>query len=98
MEFKDLCNNIGLKKCPSNAWNPQSNAVLERIHQFFADGLVTFDLENKLIDVNKDNPFDEYLTALSYTIRSSYHQTHGHSPTQLVFGRDMFSPVLVDVD
>ena len=50
------------------------------------------------INVNEDNPFDEYLTAVSYAIRSSYHQTHGHSPAQLVFGRDMFSPVLVDVD
>ena len=57
-----------------------------------------FDLENKLIDVNEEDPFDEYLTAVSYTIRSSYNQTHVHSPAQLVFGRDMFSPVSVDVD
>ena len=98
MEFQDLCNNMGLKQCPSNAWNPQLNAILERIHQVLADGLVTFDLENTPIDVNEDDPFDEYLTAVSYAIRSSYHQTHGHSPAQLVFGRDMFSPVSVDVD
>ena len=64
---------MGLKQCPSNTWNPQSNAIPERIHQVLADGLVTFDLENKPIDVNKDNPFDEYLTALLYAIRSSYH-------------------------
>ena len=38
------------------------------------------------------------MTAVSYAIRSSYHQTHGHSPAQLVYGRDMFSPVSVDVD
>ena len=56
---------IGLKQCPSNAWNPQSNAILERIHQVLADGLVKFDLENKPIDVNKDNPFDEYPTVVS---------------------------------
>ena len=60
--------------------------------------MVTFDLENKLIDVKEEDLFDEYLTAVSYTIRSSYHQTYGYSPAQLVFGRDMFSPVLVDVD
>ena len=98
MEFQDLCSSMGLKQCPNNAWNPQSNTILERIHQVLADGLVTFDLENKPIDVNEDDPFDEYLTAVSYTIRSSYYQTHGHSPAQLVFGRDMFSPVSVDVD
>ena len=88
---------MGLKQYPSNAWNPQSNDILERIHQVLADGMITFDLENKPIDVNKDDPFDEYLTAVSYAIRSSYHQTHGLSPAQLVFGRDMFSPVSVDI-
>ena len=87
-----------LKKCPSNAWNPQSNAILERIHQVLADGLVTFDLEGTPIDEDNEDPFDEYLTAVSYAIRSSYHQSHGHSPAQLVYGRDMFSPVSVDID
>ena len=90
MKFKDLCNNMGLKQCPSKAYNPQSNTILEQIHQVLADGLVTFDLENKPIDVNIDDSFDEHLTAVSYAIRSSYHQTHGHSPAQLLFGRDMF--------
>ena len=42
--------------------------------------------------------FDEYLTAVLYAIRSSYYQSYGHSPAQLVFRRDMFSPVTVDVD
>ena len=55
---------MGLKQCPSDAWNPQSNAILEQIHQVLADGLVTFDLENQSIDVNEDDPFDEYLTAV----------------------------------
>ena len=89
---------MGLKQCPSNTWNPQSNAIPERINQVLVNRLVTFDLENKPIDVNKDDPFDEYLTVVSYVIRSSYHQTHCHSPAQLVFGRDMFSTVLIDID
>ena len=75
---------MGLKQCPSNAWNPQSNAILERIHQVLADGLVTFDLENKLINVNEEDPFDEYLTAVSYAIRAigeyraNNHLSFGH--------------------
>ena len=64
---------MGLKQCPSNAWNPQLNAILERIHHVLVDGLVMFDLENKPINVNKDDPFDEYLTAVSYMV------THLHS-------------------
>ena len=98
LEFKDLCANMGLKRCPSNAWNPQSNAILERIHQVLADGLVTFDLEGTPIDEDNEDQFDEYLTAVSYAIRSSFHQSHGHSPAQLVFGRYMFSPVSTDID
>ena len=55
---------MGLKQCPSNAWNPQSNAILERIYQVLADGLATFDLEGTHIDVNALDPFDKYLTAV----------------------------------
>ena len=89
---------MGLKQCPRKAWNPKSNAILEIIHQVIIDGLVTFDLDNKPIDVNEGKPFDKYLPAVSYVIRSLYHQTHGHSPDQLFFGRDMFFPVSVNVD
>ena len=32
-EFRDLCDNMGLKRHPSSSWNPQSNAILERIHR-----------------------------------------------------------------
>ena len=89
---------MGVKKCPSNAWNPQSNAILEQIHQVLVNGLVTFDLEGTHIDEYKEDPFDEYLTVVSYTIGSSYHQSHGHLPTQLILGRDMFTPVSIDID
>ena len=71
---------------------------MERIHQVLADGLVTFDLEGTPIDVNEEGPFEEYLSVVSYAIRLSYHQLHGHSPAQLVFGRDMFSPVSTEID
>ena len=42
--------------------------------------------------------FDEYLTAVSYPIISLYHQSHGHSPAQLVLGRDKFFLVSVDIN
>jgi hypothetical protein len=96
--FIDLCVNMSLKRKPSNAWNPQSNAILERIHQVLADGLLTFDLEGTPIDEENDDPFEEYLSTVSYALRSSYHQAHGHSPAQLIYGRDMFLPVSVDID
>ena len=57
MEFQDLCTNMGLKKCLSNAWNPQSNAILERMYQVLVDELVTFDLEGMHIDKNETDLF-----------------------------------------
>ena len=78
---------MGLKRCPSNAWNQQSNAILEWIHRVLADGLVKFDIKGTPFDLEEEDPFDEYLIAVLYAIRSSHHQLHRHSPAQLVFGR-----------
>jgi hypothetical protein len=95
-EFRELCINMNLKRKPSNSWNPQSNAILERVHQVLGDCLRTFDLNNA--DVDENDPFEEFLTAAAYAIRSAHHTTLGCSPAQLVFGRDMFMPVNFDAD
>jgi hypothetical protein len=46
-EFKDLCENMGLKKKPSAAWNPQSNVILEKIQQVLADCIRSINLEER---------------------------------------------------
>ena len=79
-------------------WNPSSNGILERVHQVLADGLRAFDLDGVEIDPEDDDPFDEYISSVSYAIRSAYHQTHGFSPGQLVFGRDMFLDTRAEID
>ena len=56
----------------------------------------SFNLENKDLDPN--DPFEEFLTATAYAIRSAYHTTLGYSPAQLVFGRDMFMPINFEID
>ena len=38
------------------------------------------------------DPFTEYLSNAAYAIQCAFHATHGHSPGELVFGRDMFMP------
>ena len=91
--FPELCKNTGLKECRSLPWNPQSNAILERIHQVLQDCLVTLKLDNKEIPKDKDDPFEEYLASVAYAIRASFHASKGHSPAKLVFGRDMFIPI-----
>ena len=79
-------------------WNQQSNSILEIIHQVLQDCLTTFELDTKDIDKNDDDLFDEYLAMASYAIRSGYHATHGYSPGELVFGRNMFMPVYKKID
>ena len=99
-EFSELCDNMGLKQRPLSSWNPQSNAILERIHQVLADCLRSFNLDERTINDNDQDfdPFEEYLAAAAFSIRCSYHQTHDHSPSQLVFSRDMFMPVNAEID
>ena len=46
----------------------------------------------------EDDLFEEFLAAASFSIQCNYHQTHGHSPGQIVFGRGMFMPVDTKVD
>ena len=93
-----LCSNMGLVPNLSNYWNSSSNGILERIHQVLADGLHAFDFDGAEIDPEDDDPFDEYISSVSYAIRSAYHQTHGFSPGQLVFGRDMFLDTRAEID
>ena len=97
-EFKQLCANIGLQEKTSLPWNPQTNSILERIHQVLADCLTTFELEELNINEDKEDPFKEYLTMALYAIQCAFHKTHGYSPGQLVFGHDMFMPIGATVD
>ena len=96
--FKQLCANMHLKIKTSLPWNPQSNAVLERIHQVLQDMLLTFELDDADIDEEDEDPFEDYLAHAAYAIRCGFHASHGHSPGELVFGRDMFMPVSSRID
>ncbi len=66
--FKQLCANMNLKMKTSLPWNPQSNAVLESIHQVLQDCLLTFELDDAEINEDDEDPFEEYLAAAAYAI------------------------------
>ena len=82
-----------MKPKVSLPWNPQPNAILERVHQVLGDALRTFE-----IDPNEEDPFEEYRSDAAYAARSSFHATHGHSPGELVFGRNILLPVNAPVN
>jgi hypothetical protein len=53
--------------------------------------LRTFELEERELDEN--NPWSEFLSAVAFAIRCTYHTTLEAKPAQLVFGRDMILPI-----
>ncbi len=89
--FLDLISNYGLKRKTSTEYNPQSNGIIERVHQVLGNALRNFELEKRELDAS--DPWDAFLTAAAFAIRSTHHTTLQASPEQLVFGRDMFLPI-----
>ena len=82
-EFAKMCHNdYGLKRKPITTRNPQSNAIIERIHQTIRNIIRTFDVSNI---VNID-PWSGILAATMFAVRATYHTTLQTSPMQLVFG------------
>ena len=94
--FEQLCDNMEIKPKRSLKYNPQSNGVIERIHQVVGNMLRTFQLEEHELD--KTRPFERFLSAVAYAIRATCHTTLEASPAELVFGRHMLLPVQFKAD
>ena len=84
-ELAKMCHNYyGLKSKPITTSNPQSNAIIERIHHTIGNIIRKFDVSNI---VNND-PWSGILSATIFVVHTTYHTTLQASPMQLVFGRD----------
>ena len=94
--FKEMVENYGMNKKPNTAFNPQSNGIVERVHQVLNDMLRTFDLENQQLDSKE--PWTRFLAATAFAIRSTFHTTLGATPAQLVYHRDMLLPIKFNYD
>ena len=79
-------NDYGLICKPITTRNPQSNAVLERIHKTIADIIRTHQLNE--IELDEDDPWSGVLAAAMWATRATVHTTLQATPMQLVFGRD----------
>ena len=69
---------------PITTRNPQSNAIIEQIHQTLGNIIRTFDVSNI---VNND-PWSGILAATMFAVRATYHSTLHAYLMQIVFGRD----------
>ena len=87
MEFKKdfipLLEDFGVKSKPTSIKRPQSNAIVEGVHQVVGDMLHT----NNLNEYNFDEvvPWGHILQDVAYTIRSTHHTMTKASLSQLVF-------------
>ena len=86
-----LREDYGIKVRPITSRNPQANAILERVHQVIGNMLKNFQLYEQNID--EEDPWSGYLTAIMFAIKSTYHSTLKSTPTQLIFGRDAILPI-----
>ena len=79
-EFSKMCHNYhGLKRKHITTRNPQSNAIIERIHQTIGNIIRKFDVSNI---VNND-PWSGILAVTMFAVRGTYHTTLQASQMQL---------------
>jgi hypothetical protein len=84
MEVANSKKNYGLTEKAGTVYNnPQSNGIIERVHQMIADALRTLELEKRELD-GKD-PWTPFLQAASFAMRSTYHTMLRATPAQQVF-------------
>jgi hypothetical protein len=84
-EFAEMItNNDGIVRKGSTACNPQSNAIIERVHQTIGNFLRTFPKEM----LDQLNPWNGNLAATMFAVRATYHTTMQATPSQLFFVRD----------
>ena len=83
-EFAKMCqNNYGLKRKPITNSNPQSNTIIERIHQTIGNIIHKFDV-SKIVN---NDPCYGILSATMFAVCATYHTTLQASPMKLVFGQ-----------
>ena len=76
-------NDYGPKRKPVTTRNPQSNAIIEQIHQTIVNIIRKFDVDNI---VNNDS-WSGIPAATMFAVRATYHTIIQVSTMQLVFGR-----------
>jgi hypothetical protein len=91
LHFETLCDSYGLKRKPTSVRNPQTNAILERVHQTIMAMLHTADLDmaNKV----SESDIADFLINASWAVRSTFHTVLKTSPGVATFGWDMLFDV-----
>ena len=99
IDFESFLISQGIKGCPCTVKNPQSNAILERVHDVIKTSLRTQIHANPPSNLHDANALiDRVLASAQYAVRACVHNTYGVSPGAIVFQRDMFLPIPITVN
>jgi len=83
--FHGLCAKWFINPAPIAAKNPRANAVVERVHGVLGDMLRVQLVKHH----EKDDPIKDLTSAAAYAMRATVHGVTKHTPSQLVFAKDM---------
>ena len=78
-DYRIPCNSISVR-------NPQTNAIVEMVHQTIGNIIRTFKIQE--MDLDNENHWKGILSSTMFAIQSTVHTTTQHTPSQLIFGRD----------
>ena len=84
--FKNLLSLLEIDKSRTTAFNPQSNAVIERMNRTLQNMLA------KCINAEQNN-WSQHLPYVMMAYRSSVHESTGYTPKFLVHGRETSLPL-----
>ena len=84
--FEEMCHLLEINKTRSKAYHPEGNGQIENLHQTLRSMLKA--------RVEDDPPSgDEHLEYCMMAFRTSVHSSTGHTPFELMFGREMRLPL-----
>ncbi|XP_041366924.1 uncharacterized protein LOC121381651 [Gigantopelta aegis] len=84
--IKQLCSVAGITKSRTTPYHPMGNGITERFNRTLLSMLGT-------LDPNKKTDWKSYISPLVHAYNSTRHETTGHSPFFLMFGRHLKLPV-----
>lgn len=84
-EFQATLSSYGIRQQTSTTANPQSNAVVERVHRTI-ESMVNS-------QISSVDEWTDITQAVAFALRTTHHTALGTSPAQLVFQRDMIHDI-----
>lgn len=84
--FKEMCEVFRINKSFTTPLHPQSNGLVERFNRTIEDML------SKVVRPDQRN-WDEVLPMVMLAYRTSQHESTGHTPSMMMFGREIELPI-----